>query len=280
MTVPDPQALSIDPPAVSRTARRRLAPARHAAGSARLPRGRDRATGWTSVEVLVALAIAGLLAGLAVPAFRDWLAMQATLNEARRLTDSLHLARSEAIKSGYRVNVCKSTDRLHCTKAGGWETGYIVYADTSRDGTVDPDEPLVRVEGPAPSGISIRANHPLDNYVSFTSLGRARLLNGALQMGTFTLCRDGRRAYRDRPREFRPRAHRQGDGNLQLNAAHDIRPDAGSRGSVRRPGKRNPRRAAGDSWYAVRLPEAAAPPESGMRASAESGRRDPVSWSW
>jgi type IV fimbrial biogenesis protein FimT len=178
----------------------RVAPGHVAAGP---PRGRigavagrgERAPGWTLVEVLVALAIAGLLSGFAMPAMRDWIAMQTMLNEARRLTDSLHLARSEAIKSGYRVNVCKSKDRLHCTKAGGWEAGYIVYADTSRDGSVDPDEPLVRVEGPAPAGISIRANHPLDSYVSFTSLGRARLLNGALQMGTFTLCRDGRRAY-------------------------------------------------------------------------------------
>jgi type IV fimbrial biogenesis protein FimT len=147
------------------------------------------------VEVLVALAIALLLARLAIPAFRDWIATQSMLNEARRLADSLHLARSEAIKSGYRVNVCKSRDRSHCTLAGGWDTGYIVYADTSRDGHVDPDELLVRVEGPAAPGVSIRANHPLDNYVSFTSLGYARLLNGALQMGTFTLCRDGQRAF-------------------------------------------------------------------------------------
>jgi type IV fimbrial biogenesis protein FimT len=156
---------------------------------------RTRAAGRTIVEVLVALAVVLLLARLAMPTFRDWIATQSMLNEARRLADSLHLARSEAIKSGYRVNVCKSTDRLHCTPAGGWDEGYIVYADTSRDGSVDADELIVRVEGPAPPGVSIRANHPLDKYVSFTSLGYARLLNGALQMGTFTLCRDGKRTH-------------------------------------------------------------------------------------
>jgi len=30
--------------------------------------------------------------------------------------------------------------------------------------------------------------------VSYTPLGRARMLNGALQMGTFTLCRSGQNA--------------------------------------------------------------------------------------
>ena len=30
--------------------------------------------------------------------------------------------------------------------------------------------------------------------MSYTSLGHARMLNGALQMGTFTVCRSGQRA--------------------------------------------------------------------------------------
>jgi type IV fimbrial biogenesis protein FimT len=40
----------------------------------------------------------------------------------------------------------------------------------------------------------VRANRPLDGYVSYTSLGQARMLNGALQMGTFTVCRSGQQA--------------------------------------------------------------------------------------
>ncbi len=38
------------------------------------------------------------------------------------------------------------------------------------------------------------ANRPVDDYVSYTSLGQARMLNGALQMGTFVVCRRGQRA--------------------------------------------------------------------------------------
>jgi type IV fimbrial biogenesis protein FimT len=190
-----PKPIARERPAVTRCADRRRAarPRRRRFDAITAPRA--GVAGRTIVEVVVALAIVLLLARLAMPPFRDWIATQSMLNEARRLADSLHLARSEAIKSGYRVNVCKSADRLHCTSAGSWDEGYIVYADTSRDGSVDADELIVRVEGRAPPGVSIRANHPLDNYVSFTNLGYARLLNGALQMGTFTLCRDGQRTH-------------------------------------------------------------------------------------
>ncbi len=66
----------------------------------------------------------------------------------------------------------------------------------NRDGRIDAGEPLLGIEGPAPSGITIDANRPLDDYVSYTSLGHARMLNGALQMGTFTLCRSGQLALR------------------------------------------------------------------------------------
>ena len=34
-------------------------------------------------------------------------------------------------------------------------------------------------------------NGPVDDYVSFTPLGEPRRLSGALQMGTFTVCRSG-----------------------------------------------------------------------------------------
>ena len=70
----------------------------------------------------------------------------------------------------------------------------MMYVDVNHDGRIDAGEPVLGVEGPASPGITITANRPLDDYVSYTSVGHARMLNGALQMGTFTLCRHGQRA--------------------------------------------------------------------------------------
>ena len=146
------------------------------------------------MELVVALAIASVLATMAVPSFHDWLAAYQLANQARHLAETMTRARTEAIRRGHRVNLCKSPDRRQCADAGAWSEGFVVFVDVYRDGQVDDDEPVLAVEGPAPPGISVRANRPLDGYVSYTSLGQARMLNGALQMGTLTVCRSGQQA--------------------------------------------------------------------------------------
>jgi type IV fimbrial biogenesis protein FimT len=152
------------------------------------------AGGFTMIELLVALIIAGLLAALAAPAFHDWLGAYQLANYTRHLAESFTRARTEAIRRGYRVNLCKSGDRVQCADQGGWEAGFVMFVDVDLDGHVGAGEPVLGIEGPAPPGITISANRPLDEYVSYTSIGHARMLNGALQMGTLTVCRRGQRA--------------------------------------------------------------------------------------
>ncbi|HYR01239.1 MAG TPA: GspH/FimT family pseudopilin [Casimicrobiaceae bacterium] len=152
------------------------------------------AAGVTLVELVIGLALAALLACVALPVYSDWIADYQVLNHAQKLAGTLNVARTEAVKQGRHVNLCKSADLRDCATAGGWEEGYIVHVDGDRDGAVDAGERALRVEGPATQGITIRGNRPVADYVSYTSLGTTRLLRGGLQMGTFTVCRSGRRA--------------------------------------------------------------------------------------
>ncbi len=151
--------------------------------------------GWTLVELMIALALAGIVLSLAVPGYRDWIATYQLTSRAEQLAGSLALARAEAIKRGSRVNLCRAADGRHCAdaaaRAPGWEAGWLVFVDADRDGRNAAHEPVLRAEGAAAEGIEVRANRPVEDYVSFTGLGHARLLNGGLQMGTFTLCRRG-----------------------------------------------------------------------------------------
>ena len=129
-----------------------------------------------------------------MPVFRDWLAAYQLANHARQIADDMTRARTEAVRRGHRVNLCKSPDRRQCAGRGTWNGGFLVFVDVNNDGLVDDDEPVLAVEGPAPAGITVHANGPLDAYVSYTSLGQARMQNGALQMGTLTVCRSGQHA--------------------------------------------------------------------------------------
>ena len=148
-------------------------------------------SGFTLVELALALAIAALVASLALPAFGDWIASYQLANHARHLAETMARARAEALRRGQRVNLCKSPDRRRCDNAGGWERGFLVHVDADRDGQLGEDETLLGGDGPAAPGITVAANRPLDAYVSFTELGHARLASGALQMGTLTVCRSG-----------------------------------------------------------------------------------------
>jgi type IV fimbrial biogenesis protein FimT len=149
------------------------------------------AHGFTLIESLVALAIVGAITVVAVPAYGNFLAYYRLRSEAQMLAWALQFARSEAIKRNTRVNVCKSADHVHCTKTGGFDAGWIIHADPGSIGQPDADDPPMRMEPRAPDGITIRGNKPVADLVSYTPYGHPRLLNGGLQMGTFTLCRPG-----------------------------------------------------------------------------------------
>jgi hypothetical protein len=58
-------------------------------------------------------------------------------------------------------------------------------------GSPAPNEPPIARDPPAKAPIRVDGNGPVDDYVSFTPLGEPRRLSGALQMGTFTVCRAG-----------------------------------------------------------------------------------------
>ncbi len=150
--------------------------------------------GFTFIEIMIALVVFGVLLTAALPAYRDWIAAQQLANHAHFIADTLDLARSEAIKHGYRINLCKTRDRRRCTDDGGWEQGWLMFVDENRSGQVDDDEIVLHREGPARDGITMRGNRPVEDYVSYTSLGHARLLSGALQMGTFVICKSGQNA--------------------------------------------------------------------------------------
>jgi type IV fimbrial biogenesis protein FimT len=159
------------------------------------------ATGWaprpapqaglTLLEVLIALAVAAGLLFAAAGSLGTWIPRAQQRNQADALVQALHHARSEAIKRGHRVDLCPSADGATCDAAGRWELGWLLFDDPDHDGDRATGEAIVRVEARAGNGITVRGNRPVAGYVSFTAQGLARLASGALQMGTFTVCKPG-----------------------------------------------------------------------------------------
>lgn len=151
-------------------------------------RARSAAAGLTLIELLVTIAIAAILAGLAAPSFRDMIVGNRLKSHASALLSSLLLARGEAIKRNGRVVLCKSADGAACTLNGGWEQGWIVFADSNNNAALDAGETVIQRQAALGEGLRLTGNGNIANYVSYAAMGEVRTTAGAIQPGTFTLC--------------------------------------------------------------------------------------------
>lgn len=84
--------------------------------------------GVTLLELMVAIAVAGVLLAIGIPSFNYFILDSRRIALGNDLLASLMLARSESIKQGRPVDVCGSTDGATCTgSSGDWNIGWIVW---------------------------------------------------------------------------------------------------------------------------------------------------------
>ena len=151
-------------------------------------RGFSRQCGHSMVEVIMAMSILSGVTAIAVPEMSRLLASVRLRSAMHSIADGLHLARSEAVRRNVRVVMCKSTDGKQCTKSGDWAQGWIVFHDLNNSGNVDNGETVIYREAPADATLRMTGNDEIEDYVSYSTLGKAKQLSGAFQAGTFTVC--------------------------------------------------------------------------------------------
>ncbi len=97
--------------------------------------------GFTLLEMMIVVAMMGVISAIAFPAFRSMLITNEVVDTANQMQMSLKLARSEAIVNGKDAYVCSSTDGATCSNAdGNWNRGWLVYVDLDGSGTMNNNE--------------------------------------------------------------------------------------------------------------------------------------------
>lgn len=146
--------------------------------------------GFTLLELMVAMAVAGILLVMALPAFNAMLRSYRVNAAANELVGAANLARSEAIQRGSRVTLIPCRwDETAASCAGGsaWRDGWALIAGPAEGSTSlkVSSANLLRHFAPLATEVSMSSISP--GYLSYARDGRALQWNGFPQNQTVTL---------------------------------------------------------------------------------------------
>jgi type IV fimbrial biogenesis protein FimT len=136
--------------------------------------------GFTLIELMVALTVAAILVGLAIPSFREFSGNSRTVATTNSLVGALAVARSEALRRSTSVSICPSTDMQTCN-GGDWTQGWIVFTDSGNAGVVDGGDHVIQT-WPAPGGNSAVNLNYAKTWLQYNARGMTSLTAAA----TFT----------------------------------------------------------------------------------------------
>ena len=152
-----------------------------------------KSSGFTLIELLVVIAIVAILTAMAAPSFKRLIQSNTMSSSVNSFLADMRYARSEAIRRGGGVVMCRSdspeaTNPTCGTGSGpdltgdslgdGWASGWIIFHDLDKDGIRDssPADPILRVQGPMVSlGSVLEGGSSSSTKFIFSATGRLSL---------------------------------------------------------------------------------------------------------
>lgn len=144
-------------------------------------------SGFTTLELMITLSIGAILATIAVPSYQSMMVQSRLTTQLNEFLTAIHYSRSEAVKRGMRVTMCKSSSGDACATGSSWQDGWLIFSDSGTVGTIDGTDQILRVF-PGLKGSTMSGGSTYANWISYSPNGSSQGHNGGLGNGSFTLC--------------------------------------------------------------------------------------------
>jgi len=140
----------------------------------------SRNKGFTLLELMIVLALIGIMAGVITPSFMQWRDRSKVKGDAANLRAAFEMAKLRAIKHNTNVVVTFPDT-----------TSFQVFVDTNNNGAQDAGEDRIASRTLSP-GVTITENTFVGNDMAFNPRGAA---NGPNSTGTVTMTSPGGERY-------------------------------------------------------------------------------------
>jgi type IV fimbrial biogenesis protein FimT len=135
--------------------------------------------GTTTTELLIALAVAGVLGSIAAPSMRHFHQQQQSVAAVNQMIVAVQFARHAAVAHRTTVTLCPSFDLENCAARDQWHAGAIVFTDANGNGHRDPGDVVLRGFGPLPGdGRIYWRSFRNRTYLQMTPTGLTNWQNG------------------------------------------------------------------------------------------------------
>ena len=134
--------------------------------------------GFTLVELIITLTIAGILIALAAPAMQTFVLDQRLTTQANDFIADLSLSRSEAIRRASNVVICRqggSVSSPSCSTTAAWGAGWVVFADADSNGALASNESVLRIRQSLDGNNTLNAIPSSTNSIVFANTGLTTL---------------------------------------------------------------------------------------------------------
>ena len=160
-----------------------------------MPQEPPRQHGFTLMELMVTVSIAAVLTAIGMPSFTETIKNNRITAHVNEFVTALNFTRSEAIKRGVRVSMCKTSDAMTCMRDGAgsnWAQGWIIFTNQDDDDVFDgADEAILKIQDRAQNQITMTGSSLVDDMISYRPNGVISRPNGVVSAsGTIKVCDD------------------------------------------------------------------------------------------